>query len=283
MTLRIGWFSTGSGPGSQRQRLLTAAVDAIRGGELGAEIAFVFCNRERGEHEGADSYLDLVASYGLPCLALSSRRFRRERGGALSRPGEPLPGWRAEYDRAVAELVAPYPFDVGVLAGYMLIFTGEMCNRYPLLNLHPAEPGGPAGTWQEVIWQLIDRRAECSGVMVHLSTEELDAGPTVAYCTFTLRGSGFDPLWQAIRGRSSNVVQAAEGEENALFREIRRRGATREVPLVVATLRALAAGRVRIEGGRVLDAEGRALHGGLDLTEEVDLQVRQGSEEERRG
>ena len=38
--LRIGWYATGRGPGSRA--LLTAAVQAIARGELGAEIAFVF-------------------------------------------------------------------------------------------------------------------------------------------------------------------------------------------------------------------------------------------------
>ena len=88
MTLCIGWFSTGAGPGSQRWRLLTAAVDAIRRRELDAQIVFVFCNRERGEDEGTDRFLDLVESFDIACLTLSSRRLRRERGGALSTPGE---------------------------------------------------------------------------------------------------------------------------------------------------------------------------------------------------
>ena len=273
MTVRIGWFSSGGGPGSQRQRLLSAAVEAIRRGDLAAQIAFVFSNRERGEDEASDSFLDLVASFGLPCLTLSSRGFRRERGGALSKPGQPLPPWRAAYDRAVAALVAQHPFDVGMLAGYMLIFTGEMCNRYPLLNLHPAEPGGPAGTWQEVIWQLIDRRAERSGVMIHLSTEELDRGPPVASCTFSLRGPAFDPLWDALGSRSPAEVQQAEGEAFPLFQEVRRHGAARELPLVIATLRAVADGRLRVEGRRVLDGTGRELPGGLDLTAEIDAAV----------
>lgn len=270
MTLRIGWFSTGAGPGSQRQRLLTAAVEAIRSGELDAEIAFVFCNRERGEYEGTDSYLDLVESFGIPLLTLSSRRFRRERGGDLSKTGHPLPPWRTEYDRAVAELVGRYTFDVGVLAGYMLVFTGPMCNRYPLLNLHPAAPGGPVGTWQEVIWRLIDARAERSGVMVHLATEELDRGPPVTYCTFSLRGPAFDPLWEALGSRTAADVREREGEEHPLFLEIRRHGVVREQPLVLETLRALAQGRVRVEGRRVLDSSGRELTGGLDLSEEID-------------
>jgi folate-dependent phosphoribosylglycinamide formyltransferase PurN len=271
MTLRIGWFSTGRGEGSRR--LLTAAVAAIRRGELNAEIAFVFCNRERGEYDATDQFLDLVASLGIPCVTFSSRRFRKERGGALSKAGEPLPPWRAEYDRHVLELIAPYAFDVGMLAGYMLIFTREVSQQLPLLNLHPAEPDGPVGTWQEVVWQLIDRRAERSGVMVHLATEALDEGPVVTYCTFSLRGPAFDKLWESVGERTSAQIQQSEGEAHPLFVEIRRQGAARERPLVVATLKAFAGGRLRIEGGRVFDGTGRELPGGLDLSAEIDAAV----------
>ena len=268
--LRIGWFSTGAGEGSQRQRLLTAAVDAIQRRDLAAEIAFVFCNRERGENEGADSFLDLVDSFGIRCLTLSSRAFRRARGGALSQPGRPLPSWRADYDREVAELVGTHPFDVGVLAGYMLIFTADMAGRYPFLNLHPAAPDGPIGTWQDVIWTLIDRRADRSGVMVHLATEELDRGPPVAYCTYSLRGPAFDSLWQAAGSRTAEELRRDDGEQHPLFREIRRHGVAREEPLVMATLRAFADGGVRIDAGRVVDAAGGERGGGLDLTAEID-------------
>ena len=268
MPLRIGWFSTGRGEGSRR--LLTAAVDAIRRGDLDGEIAFVFSNRERGEHEGTDGFLDLAASFGVPCLTLSSRRFRRERGGELSKPGEALPPWRVEYDRKVAELLAQHPFDIGVLAGYMLIFTPEMSRRHPLLNLHPAEPSGPVGTWQEVVRQLIDQRAERSGIMIHLATEELDRGPVVAYCTYSLRGDAFDALWQA---HGSHPAAETEGESDLLFSEIRRHGAARELPLIVATLRAFAQGRLRLDGRKVVDEGGRALSSGLDLTSEIDAAV----------
>ncbi|MGB6836692.1 MAG: formyltransferase family protein [Dehalococcoidia bacterium] len=270
MTISIGWFSTGQDEAARH--LLTAAMEAIQRGELDARIAFVFCNRERGEHELTDVFLDLVESYGIPLGTLSSRSFRRARGGALSKPGEPLPAWRREYDSRVAELVSGYPFDIGVLAGYMLIFTEEMCERYPLLNLHPAEPGGPAGTWQEVIWELMERRAQRSGAMLHLATRHLDEGPPVTYCLFSLRGPAFDPLWQEIGDRPIEQVRETEGEENRLFKETRRHGAARELPLVVATLRAFADGRVRIEGGRVFAGE-REVEGGYDLTPEIDAAV----------
>ncbi len=268
MPLRIGWFSTGRGEGSHR--LLTAAVDAIRRGELDGGIAFVFSNRERGEHEGTDGFLDLAASFGIPRLTLSSRRFRRERDGELSKRGEPLPPWRAEYDRQVEELLAQHPFDVGVLAGYTLIFTPEMSRRHPLLNLHPAEPSGPVGTWQEVVQQLIDQRADRSGVMIHLATEELDRGPVLAYCTYSLRGDAFDALWEA---HGSGSAAETEAESDPLFGEIRRHGAARELPLIVATLRAFAQGRLRLDGRKVIDEGGRALSSGLDLTSEIDAAV----------
>lgn len=271
MTLRVGWFSTGRGDGSRK--LLKAAADAIGAGDLDAEIAFMFCNRERGEYDATDGFLDLAEAHGIPTITLSSRQFRRDRGGALSKPGEPLPPWRAEYDSEVAKLLEEHPFDVGVLAGYMLIFTPEMAERYRFLNLHPAEPGGPIGTWQQVIWELIDARATQSGVMIHMATAELDRGPIVSYCTYSLRGDAFDALWQDIGAQTTVGLRAAAGEEHPLFLEIRRHGAARELPLVIETLRALSQARLRVGRRHVVDGQGDPLTNGLDLTKEVETAV----------
>jgi phosphoribosylglycinamide formyltransferase-1 len=268
--LRIGWFSTGRGPGSRA--LLTAVVAAIRRGELRAEIAFVFCNRARGQDPNTDQFLDLAAGFGLRVLTLSDRAFRRRVGGAVARAGAPLPPWRADYDRAMLELVAPYAFDLGMLAGYMLILWPDTTRRFPFLNLHPAAPGGPIGMWQDVIWQLIAADARESGVLINVATAELDRGPVAAYCRFAIRGPAFDPLWQAIAGRSVEEVRRTEGEANPLFRAIRQQGAARELPLVVRTLAAVAEGRLRIAPDAVMDAAGRPI-AGLDLTEEVDAAV----------
>ena len=268
--LDIGWFSTGRDEAACQ--LLEAAWQAIQAGELNARIAFVFSNREREENPASDRFFDLVEGYGIPLVCLSSKRFRQERGAPLARAGEPLPAWRADYDRAVIGVLKAHPFDLGVLAGYMLIFTEEACQRYNLLNLHPAPPGGPVGTWQEVIWQLIEQRASTAGVMMHLATKELDQGPPVTYCTYSIHGPAFDRLWAQVVGRSVAEVQAGEGEENRLFREIRRQGVMRELPLVVATLRAFADEKVRIVGGRVVDVGGLPI-GAYDLTQEIDRLV----------
>ena len=73
----------------------------------------------------------------------------------------------------------------------MLICSGEMCRRYPLLNLHGALPNGPTGAWQSVIWQLIESRSQQTGAMIHLATEELDRGPVLSHCVVPITGDGF--------------------------------------------------------------------------------------------
>ena len=240
--LRIGWFTTGRGPGSRG--FYTTVQGAIAGGELDAKIDFVFMNRDRGEAEGSDSFIDLVRHHRTPLVTLSSRRFRREHGGGT------FGQHRLPYHRQAMDLLRPYRPDVCVMAGYLLFTETEVVTRWPTINLHPAAPWGPAGLWQDVIWEAIARQASESGVRVHVATGELDKGPLVSYCTYPVRGPHFDPYWQDASGRLIDELKA-EGEANALFSEIRREGLRRERPLLLETLRALADGRRRVTCGSV--------------------------------
>ena len=156
----------------------------------------------------------------------------------------------------------------------MLIFSGEMCRRFPLLNLHPALPDGPIGTWQEVTWELIRRRATQTGAMIHLATEELDRGPVVSYCTAPITGPDFDQGWQEVNGMELGEVRETRGEELPLFRQIRQAQYRREPYLIFETLRAVADGRLEIKDGRVLDIRGNPVSTpaapGLCLDAEID-------------
>jgi phosphoribosylglycinamide formyltransferase 1 len=270
VTLRLAWFATGRGQMSGK--LLAAECKAIDAGRLDAEIAVVFCNRAPGEDQNTDAFLQQVRASDVPLVTLSSRDFRKQVGGAVARKGEALPAWRRDYDREVMRLLDPYEFDLGVLAGFMLIFGEEATGRWDLLNLHPAAPAGPAGIWQDVIWQLIQQNAERAGVMVHLATPELDGGPVVTYCTYPIRGPEFGPLWHDVECRSLNEARTDLGEELPLFKAIRQAGVAREVPLVVETLRAFADRRLRIESKRVVDASGQPI-AGYDLTEQIEALV----------
>jgi len=261
----VGWFSTGRDQAARD--LLTSVWLATWRGELAVEISFVFSNREPGEGVESDLFLELVRAYGIPLVCFSSKSFKPE-----LRCQDPR-AWRLHYDREVMRLLSAFSADIHVLAGYMLVVGEEICRCYNMINLHPALPGGPAGTWQEVIWKLMEAGADWSGVMMHLVTPELDKGPPVTYCRFRIRGYPFDEHWEQIEGLPLAEVRARQGEDNALFRLIRKHGVLRELPLLVATLGAFSEGRVRVEGGQVLDATGQPIPG-YDLTPEIEEIVR---------
>jgi len=269
---QLGWFSTGRGKGSRG--LLQAVQESIRSGEIEAEIAFVFCSREYGETEATDTFLKMVEDYHIPLVTFSYRKFKSKIGPVSSGSKEgALPAWRLDYDREVMARLQNFHPDLCVLAGYMLIVGPEMCQKYNMLNLHPAAPGGPAGTWQEVIWQLIESDARETGAMMHLVTPELDKGPVVTYCTFPIRGEPFDKYWEEIKGQPLEKIKQEQGEDNALFKLIRQHGAARELPLIISTIQAFSQGKVRITADkRVVDAEGRPIHG-YDLTDEINKKV----------
>ncbi len=267
---RLGWFSTGRGQGSRA--LLRAVQEGITSGDIKTEIDFVFCSRECGETEATDTFLNMVEDYRIPLICFSSRKFKSERGS--DSPQEALAQWRLDYDREVMRRLQRFHPALCVLAGYMLIVGREMCRKYDMLNLHPATPRGPTGTWQEVIWQLIDSDARETGAMMHLVTPELDKGPPVTYCTFPIRGEPFDRYWDEIRGQSSEQIKRSQGEDNALFRLIREHGFAREIPLLIATINAFSQGRVRITTDKkVVDAAGRPIKG-YDLSQEINERVK---------
>ena len=251
--LKLGWFSTGRGEGSRN--LLTTIHDAIQRGQIKTQIEFVFSNREPGEADGSDRFFQLVHEFDLDLVYFSSKRFRKQWPGA---PDE----WRLSYDQEVMHLLQPFQPDLCVLAGYMLIVGEKMCSRYTIINLHPAAPDGPVGTWQEVIWDIIETRASHSGVKIHLVTPELDQGPTLTYCTYPITGREVDDHWESIKGRKVAELKSKEGEDLPLFKLIRQQGMRRELPLMVKTLKSIAEGGISLDRNRSIKPH--------DLTEKIE-------------
>lgn len=263
---QFGWFSTGRDKAARD--LLQAVQSSIELGEIEAEIAFVFSNREPGESEESDLFFKLVDDYHTPLVTLSCQKFKVRKGITASQQQGGLPQWRLGYDREVMNRLRDFSPDLCVLAGYMLIVGKEMCRKYDMINLHPAAPGGPKGTWQEVTWQLIDNRAEETGAMMHLVTPELDQGPPVAYCSFPIRGEPFDRYWREWEKPPSTSAKS-RGETGPLFKLIRKYGLAREFPLIISTLKAFSQGKVRVAAGKVTDASGEPIDG-YDLTDEIN-------------
>lgn len=272
MAYKIGWFSTGRDEAARE--LLKIIYDNIQNGTLNAELEFVFSDREPGEFAESDKFFEQVNGYGLELINFSSMNFNPElRAQGRGNPSI-LEKWRIEFDREVMKLLEQFNPDLNILAGYMLIVGPEMCSKFDMVNLHPAKPGGPKGTWQEVIWELIQTQAQDTGIMMHLVTPVLDEGPPVTFCQFPIRGGSFEPLWQDLETKlSTNTLEqimVEEGENEPYFKLVRDEGVRRELPLILYTIREFADGKVKIEGRNIVTADGTVLDGGYDLTQILD-------------
>jgi phosphoribosylglycinamide formyltransferase-1 len=201
-------------------------------------------------------FFELVQSYNIPLVCLSHKKFMTAKQEDLTSKNE----WRIKYDREVNRKIKSFACDVCVLAGYMLIVSEELCQRHDMINLHPAPPGGPTGSWQEVIWALVYSKAYAAGAMMHVVTPELDKGPVVSYCLFSIKGEPFAGYWR-------------KEDRNTLFRLVRQYELAREFPLITFTLQSLSRGEVSVKGQKVTDAQGRPISG-YDLTRPVDEEVK---------
>ncbi|MDH5781299.1 MAG: formyltransferase family protein [Dehalococcoidia bacterium] len=247
--LNIGWFSTGRDEAARQ--LLQAVQDKIHRGDIDGKINFVFSNREPGEANESDLFFELVRSYDIPLVCLSHKKFKT---------AEEEEEWRIKYDKEVNKQIEPFAPDLCVLAGYMLIVGADLCQKYDMINLHPAPPGGPTGTWQEVISTIIQNEADTAGAMIHLATPELDRGPVVSYCLFSIKSDPFAEYWR-------------KGDKDMLFRLIRQHELAREFPLIIFTLQALSRGEIGIKDRRVVNAQGKPING-YNLSGSIDEDVK---------
>ncbi|MDO9574400.1 MAG: formyltransferase family protein [Candidatus Contubernalis sp.] len=279
-TFKLGWFSTGRDQAA-RDLLEVVLKDIKKGIIPHCQVSFVFCSREEGEDVESDRFIQQVRDHHIPLVCFSSRNFKvelRKKGLELEKQGDmmKIEEWRRLYDREVTGLIRSFQANLVVLAGYMLVVGEEMCKEYPMVNLHPARPGGPKGTWQEVVWELMLNRAEETGAMMHLVTPVLDEGPSVTYCLFDIKGPFFDSGWKELEKQEQQYpgyliqggVKAAQ--ELSLFHGIREKGLIREFPLINYTVKVFAEGKVRIQGEKILDSQGVELMHGYNLTKMID-------------
>ncbi len=230
--MRIVIWTSGDADALELVQRIQEAID--QGQIPGAEIAGVFCHRHKGEDRETDEFLAWCQERHLPTICVSSRELRS------TRPAD----WREELGREARRRLADLNADLHLLVGYMLWLDDETCEQLSLLNLHPALPGGPVGTWQEVIEQLMATGATSTGATMQLirpGVENRDQGTPVTFFQFPIT-------------------------KEMSFDQIRQQGFMREPILLVETLRALAEGEIRIQGHQVIGPSGEPLTGGYDLT-----------------
>jgi len=258
--MKLGWMSTGRGEGSKK--LLLSTLENIKTGYIDAQIEFVFCNRVFGEQQGSDQFLSVVESNSIPVVAYSSRQF------AKHKRAKSFSDIRVDYDRDVIEMLAGFKPDLIVLAGYMLFTSLEMVTKFKMINLHPAPPKGPVGSWQKVIWDLIESNSSVGGAQIQLATMDWDKGPIISYVTYPLNGPEFEKGWEQINEYALPDLRKNHGENLLLFKTIREETSKREPPLLVETLRSIANTDVTIFEGNIFH-NGQMLQGGISLADRI--------------
>ncbi len=284
MPLRIGWFS--SGRDEAARNLLEVVHRDIASHEIPASIEWIFCHRETGdgpfneEYRHRELFFDLAASINIPVATFSHLRFMpdlRKRGLQESKSAADasptLQEWRDQYGKELMRVVSLLPeVDIVVMAGYMLIIGTPELEHMEIVNIHPALPWGPRGTWQEVIHQLISERSQEQGIMIHLVTKELDRGPVISFCRFSLQGPGWESLWKSWDCEITEESTREVRENHGLFTAIRQYGEIRELPLLKSAIRELAFGNITIKNKKIFSG-GSLLENGVDLTQQIEQLV----------
>jgi phosphoribosylglycinamide formyltransferase-1 len=139
---------------------------------------------------------------------------------------------RQDFDRAIVAELERHRIDWLVLAGFMRIVTRVLLDRFPnrVVNIHPALlPSFPGVDAQK---RALEAGVKITGCTVHLVDEGCDTGPILA----------------------QSAVPVLEGDD-----EMRLRGRIlkEEHKLVSWVVRALAEGRLRIDGKRAFLATTR--------------------------
>ncbi len=137
------------------------------------------------------------------------------------------PGGNAAYEERIAAVLRGHGVDLVVLAGYMRICGSVLLAAFPgrILNIHPSLL--PAFPGLHVQRQALEYGARFSGCTVHFVDAGVDTGPIVAQAVVP--------------------VLDADSEETLAARILRR-----EHRLYPHAIRLFAAGRLRLEGRRVI-------------------------------
>ena len=139
---------------------------------------------------------------------------------------------RGAFDQAMMEKIDAYQPDLVVLAGFMRILTPEFCTRYEgrLMNIHPSIL--PSFTGLHTHERALAAGCRVAGCTIHFVTPELDCGPIIS--------QGVVPIFD--NDTADDIAARVLKVEHRLF------------PQAVADF---AAGRLKIEGNRVINSRNR--------------------------
>ena len=158
MSKRIAVLVSGGGTNLQ------ALIDAQARGEIvNGEIVLVISSTPSA------SALERAAKAGIPSCVVARKEYPSNQAMTV----------------ALVDKLKEARIDLVVLAGFMVILTGEMVQAYPnaILNVHPAlipSFAGPGCYGLHVHEKALEYGVKLTGATVHFVSEECDGGPIVS-------------------------------------------------------------------------------------------------------
>jgi phosphoribosylglycinamide formyltransferase-1 len=150
--LKIGVLASGRGSNFQ------SIADAIRRGEIDAEIAILVCNVP-----GAGA-IERATKLGVPHVVIDHARFGKD---------------REAFEREAVAVLREHDVGLIVLAGFMRLLTPYFLGQFPnrILNIHPSLL--PAFPGAHGVRDAVDHGSMVSGLTIHIVDTSLDGGPIV--------------------------------------------------------------------------------------------------------
>lgn len=168
--LRVFGFISGSGKTLFEAYHLQKKMEA-KGEFCPFEIVGLFVSKE------ASKGAEVAAELGLPVVTLDIKAFYAKRDAKITDRTV-----RAAFDREVLQLIEPFEIDVILLAGYVWATTDEMLDKYPLINVHPADlsvvkDGLRQFAGKDGVGDTLKAGSRTISSTSHMATNVIDGGP----------------------------------------------------------------------------------------------------------
>ena len=149
--MRFAVFASGNGSNLQ------AIIDAVKAGDISAELGLVFSNKQKAYA------LKRAEAAGIPVLVMKPKDYTNKQS----------------FERDIVIYLRAHKIDFIVLAGYMLILSPFFVKKYSkrILNVHPSML--PSFKGKQGIKDAFTYGAKTTGVTVHYVDEQMDHGPII--------------------------------------------------------------------------------------------------------
>lgn len=192
-----------SGNGSNLQ----AIIDAVKAGEIKAELALVFSNDRKAYA------LERAHAAGIETLCLVRKDYATPQS----------------FERDIVIKLKERNIDFIVLAGYMLILSNFFVKQYPknIINIHPSLL--PSFKGRNGIKDAFTYGVKVTGVTVHFVNEKMDNGPIILQDSVKIQK---DDTLETLEEKIHKIEHQIFPKAIALFAEDRLKVVGRKVTII---------------------------------------------------